>query len=126
MNHRSTGDVFVDHLRLAAAGDVETDVARNFAEDCVLLTSYGNFRGHEGVRAAAALLDRQLGPSTYEYRNTVWDGDVAFLEWAADTPRATIRDGADSFVIRDGLIRTMTIHYTVEEKPAALGPGVDR
>ena len=41
-------------------------------------------------------------------------GEVGYLEWTADGPTARVRDGADSFVIRDGRIVAQTIHYTVE------------
>lgn len=111
---RSTEEVFKDHLALAQSGDVETDIARNYAPDCVLLTSFGTFAGHDGVRAAAQLLESQLGASQYEYQTVVWSGEMAFLEWTATSDRATIPDGADSFLIQDGLIRAMTIHYSVQ------------
>lgn len=113
---RSTAEVFNHHLSLAQAEDLETDLARNLAPDIVLLTSYGTFRGHGGVRAAASLLHEQLGGTGYHYRNRLWEGEVAFLEWSAATPTAWIEDGADSFWIRDGLIRVMTIHYTVHKR----------
>ena len=118
---RSTEEVFRDHLALAQAGDLETDLARNFAPECVLLTSFGTFRGHEGVRAAARLLAAQLGPAAYEYRTTLWSGDVAFLEWTAATERARVPDGADSFLIQAGRIRAMTIHYSVQPPVEAGG-----
>jgi hypothetical protein len=113
---RSTEEVFHDHLTLAQQGDLETDIARNFDRKCVLLTSFGIFRGHIGVREAAALLERQLGRAQYRYSNRLWHDDTAFLEWSAETARARVSDGADSFIIRDGLIRTMTIHYTIQAK----------
>jgi hypothetical protein len=116
MAARSTEEVFEDHLALAQAGDVETDITRNYAPDCVLLTTYGVFRGHDGVRAAAKLLDEQIGRTTYEYRNRVWHAELAFLEWTAGSGRASIADGADSYWIRDGKIRAMTIHYTVQTR----------
>jgi hypothetical protein len=116
MKGRSTVEVFEDHLALAQAGEVETDIARNFAPDCVLLTSYGVFRGHEGVRKAAELLDQQIGKTKYAYRTRLWHGELAFLEWSASTDRASIEDGADSYWIHDGRIRVMTIHYTVNSQ----------
>lgn len=119
MTQRSTEQVFLDHLARAQKGDVEGDIQHNFAPTCVLLTTYGTFRGHEGVREAAALLERQLGPATYTYKKQVWEGELAFLEWTADTARASVPDGADSFLIRDGRIVAMTIHYTVNEKATA-------
>lgn len=113
---RSTMEVLEDHLTLAQHGDVASDIVRNFAHDCVLLTSYGVFRGHEGVRAAAELLDEQVGRTRYIYRTQLWHRELAFLEWTADTERAWIDDGADSYWIRDGRIQVMTIHYTVHRR----------
>jgi hypothetical protein len=116
MSTRSTETVFKDHLALAQAGDLETDLERNAAPDVVLLTTYGVFRGHAGVREAAALLDEQIGPATFTYRTLLWHGELAFLEWSASTDKAWIDDGADSYWIHDGQIRAMTIHYTVHSR----------
>ena len=114
---RTTEEVLEDHLDLAQAGDVETDIARNVATDVVLLTSYGVFRGWEGVREAAALLDRHIGRSAYTYyRTRLWYGELAFLEWSVIGERVRIDDGADSYLIRDGRIQAMTIHYTVRPR----------
>ncbi len=112
---RSTKAVFDDHLARADAGDVEGDIAANFAADCVLLTSYGRFEGHDGVRAAAALLQRQLPDAKYAYPRREVHGEVAFLEWTGSGRGAAVHDGADSFLIRDDRIRVMTIHYAIEK-----------
>ncbi len=114
MINRSTEEVFEDHLELAQKGDVETDIKRNFAPDCVLMTSYGVFHGHEGIRAAADLLQKQVGTTRYIYKNRLWHRELAFLEWTAVSDKASVNDGADSYWIRDGLILAMTAHYTVK------------
>lgn len=111
---RSAQEVFDDHLARADRDDVEGDIAANFAADCVLLTTYGRFDGHDGVRAAAELLAQQVPDARYEYTQRTTHGDVAFLEWTASGRGAVVRDGADSFLIRDGRVQVMTIHYTVE------------
>jgi hypothetical protein len=111
---RSTSEVFDDHLARAARGDVEGDIAANFAPDCVLLTSRGRFDGHDGVRAAAAMLADELPEAKYLYTQRAVHGEIAFLEWTAVGRGALVSDGADSFLIRDDRIRVMTIHYTVE------------
>jgi hypothetical protein len=116
MRQRTTQEVLQDHLALAQRGDVDTDIARNFHTECVLMTTYGIFRGHDGVRKAAELLTRQMGEGGYNYINESWHEELAFLEWTADTDRASIPDGADSYWIKDGLIRAMTIHYSVRDK----------
>lgn len=111
---RSTREVLDDHLALAAKHDLETDLARNFAEDVVLLTGYGVFRGLDGVREKAGLLAEQLPGGRWSYDTVMAEGEVGFLEWSAEGENgARIEDGADSFLIRDGRIRAMTIHYTV-------------
>jgi hypothetical protein len=117
--YRSAEEVLNDHLALAQAGDISTDLARNFAPDCVLLTSFGVFRGHEGCREAAKLLDEQVGRTKYVYRRKLCEEPVAFLEWAVSNERAWINDGADSYWIHHGLIHAMTIHYTVHVRPPA-------
>ncbi|MBW3550079.1 MAG: nuclear transport factor 2 family protein [Proteobacteria bacterium] len=111
---RSTAEVVNDHLSLAQQGGIETDIDRNFAPDCVLMTTYGVFRGHAGLRDAARLLQEQLGETGYEYRTRLCHGELGFLEWTASSGRGRIDDGADSYWVHDGLIRAMTIHYTVK------------
>lgn len=39
---RSAEEVFEDHLRLRAAGDIEEDLRANYAVDVVLLTANSN------------------------------------------------------------------------------------
>ena len=103
--------VFEDHLKLRLAGDTERDVQRNFSPDVVVLSTYGVFRGHDGVRRSAELLSAQLGQSKYQYKIKLTVDDIAFLEWSAQGDRATVKDGVDSFVIRNGLIVAQTIYY---------------
>lgn len=112
--NKSTRETFEDHLARADRGDVEGDLAENFAPDCVLLTTYGRFDGHAGVRAAARLLAQQVPDAKYHYRQRSVEGEIAFLEWTAEGRNAEVRDGADSYLVRDGRIQVMTIHYTVQ------------
>jgi hypothetical protein len=121
---RSTRQVFEDHLRKRRRGRFEEDLAANYAEGVVLLTPWGAFRGHDGVRRCAARLFGHLPCPRYTYRVKLVAGEVAFLEWSARCPEAEVDDGADSFLIRGGLIVAQTIHYTVRPlTPPAPGPG---
>lgn len=115
---RTTEQIFNDHLSRADQGDVEGDIAANFAPDCVLLTSFGRFEGHDGARAAAALLARQVPGAVYRYTQRSVVGEIAFLEWTATGSGARVRDGADSFLCRDDRVQVMTIHYSVENTPS--------
>jgi hypothetical protein len=108
-------EVFKDHLELRAAGDIEGDIRRNYGANVVLLSSYGVFNGHGGVRASAQLLQEHLGNARLRYTTCLVHHDIAFLEWEARSEQATVNDGVDTFVIRGGLIVTQTIHYTVRQ-----------
>lgn len=110
---RSARDVFDDHLRLAQDRDFDADIARNISPTCVFLTGRGAFRGHDGVRRLATMLQEKLPSGRWDYRLRLVEGNTAYLEWSADSGEAYVDDGADSFVIVDGLIVTQTIHYTV-------------
>lgn len=116
MKNRSTREVLDDHLRLALEKDIETDLARNFSDDIVLLTGYGVFRGIDGVKEKARLLEEQLPGGRWNYENVMAEGELGFLEWTAEAENgARVHDGADSYLIRDGRIHAMTIHYTVSD-----------
>lgn len=116
LRHRSTTEVFEDHLRLAGEHRFEEDIERNAAPDIVVLERRGIFRGRQGVKELARLLEEELPGAPYVYTNRLVDGRVAFLEWTSDAEHTRVRDGADSFVIENGWIVAQTIHYTVEEK----------
>ena len=82
-DHRSTREMLDDHLALAADHDLETDLSRNFGDEIVLLTGYGIFRGIEGVREKARLLEEQLPGGRWSYCTVVAEGEMGFLEWTA-------------------------------------------
>lgn len=114
ISNRSADEVFEDHLKLAQEGKLEEDIKRNNAEDIVLLTNYGTFYGHEGVRRAAKLLDKQLPHGKYEYKLKLCHKNICFLHWRGVSEESYIPDGADSFLIENGKIKTQTIYYTVK------------
>ncbi|HET6613550.1 MAG TPA: hypothetical protein VFG83_16240 [Kofleriaceae bacterium] len=111
---RSAEEVMEEHLRLAGEHRFEDDIQRNIAPHCVILERRGVFRGQDGARELARLLEEELGPVPYVYTLQLVEGRFAFLEWTAEATHARVRDGADSFVIENGWIVAQTIHYTVE------------
>lgn len=94
-------------------------MGRNYAEDVVVLTARGVYRGHDGVRQLAQRLREELRNCMYEYHTRLVEGDVAFLDWSARADNAVVEDGADTFVIRDGLMVAQRIHYTLTPRFSA-------
>jgi len=75
--HRSTGEVLESHLAYAQRGDLEGDLATNFAEDVVLLSAEGVHRGHDGVRTLRSILDDYVPAGSYEYCQLEAEGSTA-------------------------------------------------
>jgi len=111
---RGTQAVLDDHLRLRMAHDVESDIARNYAPEVVMLTSVGKREGHEAVRDYAKILKEHVPPD-YEVVVKHVSGRFAFIEWRAREPGRSVEDGADSFVVENGKIVFQSIHYTLME-----------
>lgn len=111
---RSTRAVLESHLLLRQQGNIDEDLENNYAEDAVLITGYGIFHGRESVRSSANILYQQLHHARYMYRTRLIHGEMAFLEWTAENGDIAVKDGADSYQIRDGRILVQTIHYTLQ------------
>jgi hypothetical protein len=111
---RSASEVFNEHLDLSDLMSFEEDIQRNVSEQIVVLTNFGVFRGHDGVRYLADLLTKQLPKAKFVYTTRLVEGEMAFLEWTAKGANGVeVHDGVDSYVIRDGKIVAQTIHYTL-------------
>lgn len=110
---RSAQEVLDDHLVASLNGSVEDDLARNYAPDVVVVSNWGVQHGHDGVREMARLLRSQLPDCTFAYKVRLIEDGIGLLEWSAQSPGGSVRDGVDSYVVRDGLIRAQTIHYTL-------------
>lgn len=114
---RTTHEVLEDHLRRRAEGRVEEDLAQDYADDVVLLCEHAPMVGREAVRESARRLKLQLPAGSFEYISRHVEGEYAFLRWSGKADGVRLENGADSFVIRDGLIVMQSIYYTVHQVP---------
>jgi hypothetical protein len=108
---RTPQEVFAHHGKALAAGDLDEIVA-DYADDSVLITPAGAARGRDGIRQAFAKLLADLPNAAWDLKTQIFDGDVLFLEWAADSAINRVDDGVDTFVFRDGSIWAQTVRYT--------------
>lgn len=113
---RTAKEVLEDHLKLSKHGTVDEDVQRNYSKNVVMLTSFGTYKGHEGMKELAKLLRKQVPNMTFEYKDLQIKGNIGFLEWSANSKNSWIKNGADSYVFKDGLIVAQSIHYNVTQK----------
>ena len=117
MPARRAAAVMKDHLRLRRSGDLEADLARNFADDVVLVTDNSRLHGHDAIRKSAGRLREQLPGARIEFVTCQVEGEYALLVWRARSDRCAVDCGVDSFHIRNGRIVAQTIHYDLT-KPA--------
>src|SRR4249920_977781 len=100
---RTPEEVFSHHAQALGAGDLDEIVA-DYADDAVFISPAGVKRGKDGVRAAFTQLLADVPDASWDLITQIYEGDVLFLEWAADAAASRIGDGIDTFVFRDGLI----------------------
>ncbi len=112
---RTPGEVFQHHAQALGAGDLEEIVA-DYADDAVVISPAGVKRGQDGVRETFTQLLADVPDAAWELKTQIYEGDVLFLEWAADTAATRVEDGIDTFVFRDGSIRVQTLRYTLQHK----------
>jgi hypothetical protein len=117
VTERPTKEVLEDHWALADAGNLEEDLARNYAPDVIFLTGFGTFQGHDGARTLFRRLNGLLPEARFTYRTRLVEGDVGFLEWTGQGKNAVVPDGVDSYLVRRGRIVIQTIHYTLVPTP---------
>jgi hypothetical protein len=112
---RTPQEVFAHHGQALAAGDLDEIVA-DYANDSVLITPSGIARGKDGIRKVFAKLLADVPNATWDLKTQLFDDEVLFLEWAADSTVNRVDDGVDTFVFRDGMIRAQTVRYTPKPK----------
>ncbi|MFN6945518.1 MAG: nuclear transport factor 2 family protein [Cytophagaceae bacterium] len=113
---RTAKEVLDNHLELAKSGSVEEDLKTNYSDEVIILSTYGLYKGRKGAQELAEILNEELPEAIFEYKNVLIEGEVGFLEWTASSKTSEVKDGADSYVIRNGRIIAQTIHYTVKKK----------
>lgn len=112
---RTPQEVFAHHGQALAAGDLDGIVA-DYADDSVVITSAGVARGKDDIRKVFVKLLDDLPNAAWDLKTRIFDGDVLFLEWAADSAANRVDDGVDTFVFRNGVIWAQTVRYTPHAK----------
>jgi hypothetical protein len=82
----------------------------------VFISPAGSRHGKDGIRAAFTQLLADVPDAAWNLKTLIYEGDVLFLEWAADAGATRVDGGIDTFVFRDGLIRVQTVRYTLQAR----------
>ena len=112
---RTPQEIFAHHAQALGAGDLEEIVA-DYAEDSVFISPAGVLHGQAGIRTAFTRLLADVPDAGWTLKTQIYEGDVLFLEWAADAGATYADDGIDTFVFSGGLIRVQTVRYTLQHR----------
>lgn len=112
---RTPQEVFAHHGQALAAGDLDEIVA-DYADDSFVITPAGIARGKEGIRQLFVKLLDDIPNALWDLKTQIFEGDILFLEWTANSAVSRVDDGVDTFVFRDGTIWAHTVRYTPHPK----------
>jgi ketosteroid isomerase-like protein len=112
---RTPKEVFQHHAEALGAGNLDAIVS-DYSDDAVFITPAGVLHGKKGVREGFTKLLADVPKAKWSLKTQIFEGDILFLEWAADSQATRTDDGIDTFVFKDGLIRVQTVRYTLRKK----------
>jgi ketosteroid isomerase-like protein len=110
--HRTAAEVFAARTAAMAAGNLDLAFCL-YAEDAVVVMPGSVVRGREAIKAAFIQFGAMFGGLIPPPSTVTAEGDVVLVTFSLVTSGASIPDGADTFVIRDGLIRAHTVHASI-------------
>jgi hypothetical protein len=112
---RTPQEVFQHHAEVLIAGDLD-GIVSDYADDALFITPDGVKHGKDGVREGFVKLLSDVPQADWNVPTQIFEDDVLFIEWQAESANAKVEDGIDTFVFRDGMIRVQTVRYTAVPK----------
>ena len=114
LSKRTPEAVFTHHAQALGAEDLDATLM-DYAPTATLISPSGILRGKDPIRQFFAQVLQALPKAQWGVKTTFAD-NVLLLEWTADSARASVSDGVETFLFENGLITLQTVHYTVVPK----------
>jgi hypothetical protein len=109
---RTPEEVFQHHGDALAKQDIDAIIS-DYAEDAIAITPAGVLHGRQEIGDAIRQVLATMPNASWDMRLTIFERDVLFLLWGAESEQNRINDCVDTFLFRDGLIVTHTMSFTV-------------
>jgi len=114
LSKRTPEEIFAHHGLALGAEDLDATVM-DFADTAVLVTPDGVRRGKDAIRNFFDGLFKALPKARWGLK-TIYVDNLLFVEWTGDSARASVSDGVDTFIFKDGLIQAQTARCTIVPK----------
>ncbi|MDP9022235.1 MAG: nuclear transport factor 2 family protein [Actinomycetota bacterium] len=109
---RTPRETFQHHVQALGAEDLD-EIVSDYTDDAIFIGNGIVRRGKEGVRQGFVELIETVPNASWQLPTQVFEDDVLYLEWTADSRDNRVDDGTDTFVFtEDGQIRVQTVKYT--------------
>ena len=114
LSRRTPEQIFAHHGQALGTEDLDATVL-DYTEDSVLITPDGVMRGKAAIRDFFNNLFQSLPKAQWSVK-TLFVDNILFLQWTGDSARASVSDGVDTFIFKDGMILIQTVCCTVVPK----------
>ncbi len=114
LSKRTPEEVFAHHVQTLGAEDLD-GILMDYTESSYLVNPSGVLHGKSAIRGFFADLINAVPQAKWDVK-TIYVEDILFLEWTADSKVASISDGVDTFIFKDGMIHIQTVRDTVVPK----------
>lgn len=109
---RTPQETFQHHVEALGAEDLD-EIVTDYTQDALFIDNGTVRRGLDGVREGFVELIGAVPQASWELPQQVFEDDILYLEWKAETADTKVEDGTDTFVFdEDGQIRVQTVMYT--------------
>jgi hypothetical protein len=114
LSKRTPEEVFGHHAQTLMAEDLD-GILVDYTDTSIVVSPSGALHGKNAIRGFFANLLRALPQAKWDVKTTYVE-NILFLEWTADSTQASVSDGVDTFIFKDGMIQIQTVRDTIVPK----------
>lgn len=114
LSKRTPEETFGHHAQTLMAEDLDGILA-DYTDTSYLVSPSGVLHGKNAIRGFFADVLKALPQAEWDVKTTYIE-DILFLEWTADSKPASVSDGVDTFIFKDGMIYIQTVRATIVPK----------
>ena len=114
LSKRTPEETFGHHAQTLMAEDLDGILA-DYTDTSIVVSPAGVMRGKSAIRSFFSDLLTALPQASWDVKTTYVE-DILFLEWTADSKAASVSDGVDTFIFKDGMIHIQTVRATIVPK----------
>lgn len=108
-NENLTQEILTHHLTAFGNNDLE-EILKDYTEDSELMTPSGMIKGLAAIRKFFEDFFTAIPTgSSFEMRQLLVSGPVAYIAWASDSAVASIPMGTDTFFLKGDKIQFHTV-----------------